>query len=97
MIEIPKTSECEKWNSWGNHWTYIKDFLDWLAGKNIVLAEYIQYPEDHPYYPEWREYPIPLMKTTLDLYYEYCEVDPNKLETERRALLDYIRELNKDE
>lgn len=90
----PETPMCERWGDWHEHFSWVQDFMEWLGGKDIVLAQYLQYPEEHPMHPGWYENPVPVMRPLLDLYYEYCEVDKEELERERRALLDYMRELN---
>lgn len=41
--------------------------------------------------------PFPVMKSLRGLFYEYADIDPQQLERDRRALLDYMRRLNEEE
>lgn len=43
---------------------------------------------------DFTEYMYPIMSRLIKLYYEYAEIDEDKLEAERRAMLDKMREMN---
>lgn len=84
MRQQPECPECEKLTRVSEESNKIGNFLDWLAEKNIVLAIY-----------ETRdELLYPLRKSFEKLLAEYFEIDLNKVEQERRALLDWLREIN---
>jgi len=90
--------ECEKLNERTKEWNAILPFMEWLTDKKIWLAHTITkreyYGED--YEDELMETMVPIPQSLVGLLYEYFEVDPNKLESERRALLKSLRETGAD-
>lgn len=63
-------------------------FLDWLNEEGYVIA---RSPHEDDYDAEVLE---PAAKSTQDLIAGYFQIDLNKIEAERRALLEYVRSLN---
>ena len=84
-LELPPTPECQKLSDKGKEWDSINQFFEWLQEKRLVLCFLDDFTEN--YYPHYQ--------TIKDLLYEYLDIDKEKLEQERRALLDYMRELNR--
>jgi hypothetical protein len=86
VIAAPKTPECDKLAELRKESGAIMEFMAWLASeKRLVFATF---DEDSAL--------VPAMRSIEDLLREYedAAIDKNKLETERRALLDYQRQLN---
>jgi len=73
---------CEKLSKRSEEWNHIYPFLEWLQEQGIVLARY------NLIYPELQ----PISESIQDLLYKYFEIDPIKLEEERRELLKKLRE-----
>lgn len=71
----------------------IGEFLDWLTSvKNYRIAKWIKYNEEDPESDSTLQpacYPIERLLA------EYFGINQNKLEQEKRAMLDTIREMNK--
>ena len=67
----------------------IGEFIEWLAeeGRGIYLAV------PHPF----GEGLVPANKSITRLLAEFFEIDLDKIETEKRAMLDNLRKLNKEE
>lgn len=79
--EIP-CPECEKLAAVSKESQPIGVFLEWLQGeRGIVLAEYDDDEEDL----------VPVHIRIENLLAEFFEIDLNKVEEERRALLESIR------
>jgi hypothetical protein len=78
-------SELEKWNDGYATRHTILDFLDWLENQKIELAR----PRT-----DGRWALVPINETRVTLFYRYFNVDPTKLENERRELLEKQRALN---
>jgi len=76
------TTMCEKLSKRSEEWNHIYPFLEWLQEQGIVLARY------NLIYPELQ----PISESIQDLLYKYFEIDPIKLEEERRELLKKLRE-----
>lgn len=85
MRPQPECPECEKLAKVSEESNRIGDFLSWLSQKDVVLAE-------------WEiDWLIPSSYRLSDsginkLLAEYFEIDLNKVEKERRALLEWLRE-----
>lgn len=78
--QVEKYPECAKWASIIHDKRVIEDFLDWCREKHDTrLAR-----GDHTVFSTVRE----------NMLREYFEIDSNKLEAERRAMLDEQRALN---
>lgn len=82
MTDYP---ECDKLARVAGERDTIMEFLDWLGTKGYWIAEYRQ-----EYYNG--EMLIPITGTTDALTLEHLEIDPVKLENERRAMLKEISE-----
>ena len=89
-----KTEECEKLSKHTQEWNALYDFMEWLQEKRIILARYQTEKEAREAGQMFqdgsvwvREHPFPISKSIAFLLYEYFDVDPVKLETERRAFL----------
>lgn len=82
--EIP-CPECDKMLAVQNRSQDIGEFLEWLRGeRGLILA---QYDEDH----FDGEFLMPVNIRIEDLLAEFFEIDLNKVEQEKRALLESIR------
>lgn len=91
LAEMP---ECDKLNDRRDEWNAIYQFKEWLEEKKIWLAHRITlrefYGED--YEDEPMDTLVPIPQTIETLLYEYLDVDPEKLEQERRRLLSSLSE-----
>jgi hypothetical protein len=91
LAEMP---ECDKLNDRRDEWNAIYPFIEWLQEKKIWLAHRITKREF--YGEEYEDAPmdalVSIPQTLENLLYEYFEVDPAKLEQERRELLSSLRE-----
>lgn len=67
------------------HSQVIGEFLDWLGARAVVLAQYHEDGDD------LYELLVPVGKNIEQWLAEYFEIDLNKIEKERQALLDYVR------
>lgn len=79
------TSELDKWSAVHADSVILEEFLEFLSGKGISLCEV--YPPHDQFYP--------VKQSLQDLIYEHFGIDPQKLEKERRELLEVTREKNK--
>ena len=80
----PSYPESEKWRYANERAIHTRDFMEWLQGeKNVTLVT------DHPELTGDFEY-MPLNTSMDDLMMEYHEIDKDKLETERQAMLEAI-------
>ena len=98
-------SECKKLSDHLEEWNHIYPFMEWLQEKGLFLCRYeteddVKAKGDKPLgdgsyftFP----YPIPVSKTIENRLYEYFEVDPVKLEVERREILEEFRQRSKEE
>jgi hypothetical protein len=66
----------------------IGEFMDWLADDGIVLYK----TEPDVYEPGDGCYP--LQRPIRDLLHEFFNIDANKIEAEKRAMLKLLREAN---
>lgn len=82
MTDYP---ECDKLARVAGERDTIMEFLDWLGTKGYWIGEYRQ-----EYFGG--EMLIPITGTTDALTLEHLEIDPVKLENERRAMLKEISE-----
>lgn len=73
----------------------VQEFIDWLhEEKQYVLARYV--PEDERFDGDgiFGEQPVAILVQPEDLMAEFFGIDRRKIEKERRALLDALREEN---
>lgn len=99
MIQKAKYPECEKLSSHTDEWNAIYPFMEWLQEQGLFLCRYETEEDvkargekplkDGSYFVF--PYPIPINKPIVQLLHEYFKVDPEKLEKERRALLETLR------
>lgn len=82
MTDYP---ECDKLAECAGERDTIMEFLDWLGTKGYWIGEYRQ-----EYYSG--QMLIPITGTMDALTLEHLEIDPVKLENERRAMLKEISE-----
>jgi ribosomal protein S27AE len=87
MIKQPECPECEKLSNVADESNRIGNFLDWLSEKDIRLCSY---EEDAEMY-------FPMSSGVENLLAEYFEIDLNKVEKERMALLEWLREQHEND
>lgn len=97
MKEQPACPECEKLVAVSEESNKIGEFLDWMASKDIVLCTWEENDDE-----DTNDY-LPHILMTVDKYRghsgierilgEYFGVDLDKVENERRALLEWLREV----
>lgn len=68
----------------------VQDFLDWLTSRGYVIAEWA---ETHQTLTEPVETLQPLYSGPEQLMADYFEIDLDKIDAERRSLLDYLRSI----
>ena len=78
-METPKTPNCERLADSGV--AAVRDFCEWLNDESLAII-----PRGESHWP--REL------RTIDLIYKWAGIDARELENERRALLEWQRELN---
>ena len=81
----PDSPECDKWAACSDGRQTVADFLDFLSEKGISLAV------DST---EHSDAQMPCNRSRSSLIAEFFEIDVNRLEDERRALLSWMSELN---
>ena len=99
---MSKHPECDKLNARTDEWNVIYPFMEWLQEQGIILARHdtVENAKARGEKPDkdrdiWvRPYPYAIGKHIDEMLYEYFDVDPAKLEQERRKILDVIREKN---
>ena len=70
----------------------VQEFIDWLLDdKKWVLARYVEEDERTPNDGIYGEQPVPVFVQREELMAEFFGIDLNKIEAERRALLDHLR------
>lgn len=88
MRKQPACPECEKLASVSEKSNELGHFLDWLINENnYVLCEWTEDDAEKDY----RRVYLGSNKIN-EILAEFFHVDLNKVEQERRALLDWIRE-----
>jgi hypothetical protein len=86
MRPQPPCPECEKLAAVSEESNKIGDFIDWLNEIDIVLCKF---DEDSERFYSIHQMHSQGINTLLAQYYG---IDLDKVERERRALLDWIRE-----
>jgi hypothetical protein len=82
----PERSQISKLDEAASTYRDIADFLDWLVNdRKLVIAEYRA--------NSGSEILRSIGQSTQSLAYEYLDIDPIKLESERRTLLKSLRQL----
>lgn len=88
-MSLENHPECDKLLAVKDKSQPIGEFLDWLRNeKGIEFCRWMEAEDIEPegYYPDYTR--------TEELLAEYFEVDLKKVEEERRAMLDDLRERN---
>lgn len=95
--------EVEKLSEKTNEWNAIYPFLEWLSQNKMCVAKWkdpkAEYENTYTGKigtieedAEWLlEHPYPIGTTFENLLYQYFEIDPSKLEQERREILENFR------
>lgn len=98
MSEQPECPECERLHEVAPESQKIGEFLEWLkCHKGLMLAKYHThsdgcYDDDDDRVCGYRSDDLePVHNPTEKLLAEYFKIDLDKVENERRALLDYLR------
>lgn len=79
--EYAEFPECEKFSGLAQTMAIEREFLEWLSEQGYHLAKYNDEDELFPCYEsEWK------------LLYRYHEIDEQKLEKERRELIQQMRD-----
>ena len=81
MSKYPDCPETDKLVAVSKDSQKIGVFLDWLQENEIVLARYCERDDLHP-----------LRQTIESLLAEYFEIDLNKVEKEKRAIIKHLQE-----
>lgn len=79
----PATPELDRLAAIAEDSHKIGEFLDWLEGRRLMIAEWDD--TDHP---------VPAQTPKEHLLAEYFKIDLSKVEQEKRAFLEYWRTLN---
>lgn len=88
VSRVVETTECEKLKQVATESQKLGTFIDWLRDeKGFQICEDIG-DRNHIEYS-------PIRMRMEELLADYFEIDLNKVETERRALLDALRESHK--
>lgn len=84
----PETPECDNLAALMGNIDAITEFFEWAGEQGYQVGKYqpIEGYRDEQF--------MPVSRTPHELALESLGLDPKKLETERRALLDYQRRLN---
>lgn len=88
MRTQPPCPECEKLAAISEESNRIGEFLSWLSRQDIIIAQYDSFGD------LYRSRNYQLTDSGINrMLAEYYEIDLDKVERERRALLDWIREV----
>lgn len=78
--QTPEYPEHEKLAALDGANNTVGRFLEWLEEEGIVLCKWHDDDKIHPHY-----------ETKEDMIARHFDIDPNKLESEKQAMLDSIR------
>jgi len=96
-------SEIDKLNSRTDEWNHIYPFIEWLHENRMTIAQWRDPEAEYvsaysgkkgtieELAPHLLEHPYPVGGAIENILYRYFNVDPNKLEAERRAILEWFR------
>jgi len=85
----PQCPECEKLSDVTDLSQPIGEFLEWLNGQsNVVLAKWVT---QRNYFADEENILVPIDESIQQLLAQYFDIDLDKVEKERSALLEYIR------
>lgn len=82
--------ECDKLSSISAESEKIGEFIDWLSSQGIQLCTWV---ENHRKIITGGDY-FPTNMNITELLAQYFDIDLQKIEQEKRAMLDKLRELN---
>ena len=88
----PETPECDKIVEVKETTSTLTDFVDWLNSKGYKICQmevYEGYPEDRD--EDTYDKLTPITVSYEQLFADYLNIDLNKAEQERHAILEYIR------
>jgi hypothetical protein len=85
ILKYPKAPECEKMSKVMKDSGICAEFLDFVLDKYVLS----QYSDDE-------EFPIPVNVNREKLLAEYFGIDLDKVEKERRKILEYLHQENSD-
>ena len=99
-----ETPNADKLAARTKEWNAIYPFIEWLHERKMCIA--VWRDPEAPYEnaftgeigtikedgPHLLEHPYPYGQPTMNLLYEYFDVNPAELEKERRAILERFRE-----
>ena len=94
-IDVPPTPELDKQSAIirSGKAAVVQDFYDWLhEEKKWVLARYVPEDERRGNDGIYGEQPVPVFISPEQLMADFFGIDRDKIERERRALLDMLRE-----
>lgn len=74
-----KTPECDRWGKVVDDAKTIEEFMDFLSSKGYIIC----LSNEYGYFPK--------MVSNRQIVYDYFEIDSDKLEKERRELLEEVR------
>lgn len=86
-VKQPQTPECDKLAAARPQAQVVGDFLTWLQDEGIELATWGENDDGD-------EALLPLHYNIEPLIAKFLDIDLNKVENERRAILDVIRKNN---
>ena len=86
IIPKPATPELDRLQNVVNDSGVISGFLDWLSEQGWTICET---SEDGP---RWQDY-MPICLASEQLLARYFEIDLNRVEAERRAILEHLRKV----
>lgn len=84
---IELVPECEKLNIWSNEYNALSEFVEWLQDQGIQFAANQLVTDDWD--NEVTKF-MPMRERSEDMIYRFLDIDPKKLETERRELLENL-------
>ena len=85
----PKTPLCDKLVARQDEWNAIAMFIEWCSEQHIELSTWVK---SKGYHGDW----YLIVPGDLEaLLYRYFDVDAERVERERRALLDWVRQQQK--
>lgn len=87
MSKQPPCPECEKLVAVSEESNKIGKFLSWLEAQGVTFCEWDDYDE------QWTPHEVSNLSINAVLA-KYYDIDLDKVEKERRALLDWLRENN---
>jgi hypothetical protein len=87
MAQFPKTPELDKQKKLLDSGApqVVQEFIDWMSEQGYAVCDYRAETDD-----EYEGF-FPISGGSAELQAQFFEVDLDKIESERRALLDYLQ------